>query len=112
MLYLVIGTGVTLLSILFQLVAVCRLTIPLLYAMSVPTVFRSWYLAHTAPAEGIWYGLLALVVLSWAVSLIRRVIDRVDKYRTDREDMELFASRVRQARGNGAAIISTEGLWI
>lgn len=112
MLYLVIGAGAALLSILFRLAAVCRLTTPLLYALIVPTVFRGWYLAHTALAEGIWYGLLAMVVLSWAVTLIRRVIDLVDEYRADREAMELFASRVRQARANGEASVSTEGLWV
>jgi hypothetical protein len=101
-----------LLSILLRLAAVCRLTIPLLYAMVVPTVFRGWYLAYTALAEGIWFVLLALVLLSWAVSLIRRVIDFVGEYRTDREAMELFASRVRQARANGEASVSTEGLWV
>ena len=112
MLYLIIGAGAALPPILFRLAAVCRLTIPLLYALIVPTVFRGWYLAHTALAEGIWYGLLAMVVLSWAVTLIRRVIDLVDEYRVDREAMELFASRVRQARANGEASVSTEGLWV
>lgn len=111
MMYLTIGVGMALLSILLRLAAVCRLTIPLLYALIVPTVFRGWYLTHIALAEGIWYGLLALVVLSWAVSLIRRVIDLVEEYRADREAMELFSSRVRQARANGEASVSTEGLW-
>jgi len=111
MLYLIIGAGAALLPILFRLAAVCRLTIPLLYALIVPTVFRGWYLAHTALAEGIWYGLLALVALSWGVTLIRCVIGLVDEYRADREAMELFASRVRQARANGEVSVSTEGLW-
>lgn len=112
MLYLIVAVGMALVSILLRLAAVCRLTIPLLYALIVPTVFRGWYLAHTALAEGIWYGLLALVVLSWVVSLIRRVIDLVDEYRVDREAMELFACRVRQARASGETIVSTEGLWV
>lgn len=112
MLYLIFTAALALIAILFRLAALCRLTILLLYALVVPTVFRGWYLAHTALAEGIWYGLLVLVVLSWAVSLIHRIICLVEERRADREAMERFTSRVRQARANGEATVSVDGLWI
>ena len=35
------------------------------------TVFRPWYLAHTTPADGIFFVLAGLAALSWVVSLIR-----------------------------------------
>ena len=41
------------------------------------TVFRPWYLAHTALADGIFFVLVGLVALSWVVSLIRVVREMV-----------------------------------
>ena len=43
MAYLMLGIVMIFLSIVFRLAAVFRLTIPLLYALIVPTVFHEWY---------------------------------------------------------------------
>ena len=53
------------LAVLFWAARKLRLTVPLLYALTVPTLFRPWYLA-----EVIFFGLLAVSALSWAVSLV------------------------------------------
>ena len=50
-----------------------RLGIPLLYALIVPTVFHEWFYANYTLAYGIWYAMIALVVLSWGVTIVRRV---------------------------------------
>ena len=50
-----------------------RLTIPLLYALLVPTLFHEWYYAHQTIAEGIWYAMLMMVALSWVVTIVKRV---------------------------------------
>ena len=55
MLYFMLGAGVLALSAAFRLAAVFRLTIPLLYALIVPTLFHDWFYSHQALAEGIWY---------------------------------------------------------
>lgn len=110
MMYLIFAVGIALASILFRLAPACRLTVPLLYALVAPTVFRGLYLSHTALADGIWFGLLALSALSWVVSLVRRIVDIVDEYRSEHEAVELFAGRVRQARADGEAVVSTDGL--
>jgi len=60
-------------SILFRIAGFLRLSIPLLYAMIVPTVFHEWYYAHTGLATGIWYVMLGLVAVSWIVSIIGRI---------------------------------------
>ena len=49
-----------------------RLTIPLLYALLVPFLFRDWYYAHEALGNGIFFGLLGLTLLSWTVTLVRK----------------------------------------
>ena len=50
-----------------------RLTIPLLYALVVPTLLSDWYYAHYTLANVIWYVLLAVTVLSWVYSLVRKI---------------------------------------
>ena len=59
MAYLMLGIVMIFLSIVFRLAAVFRLTIPLLYALVVPTVFHEWYYANQTLANVIWYVLLA-----------------------------------------------------
>lgn len=43
MMFWMIGAGLGILAILFRLAALARLTIPLLYTMSMLTVFHGWY---------------------------------------------------------------------
>ena len=111
MMFLVISAGLGVLAILFRLAALARLTIPLLYTMSMLTVFHGWYRAHTVLADRILFALVGLVALSWLLSLIRFVCDLVMQARDDAAAMEYFSYRVRKARENGEDTVSTEGLW-
>jgi len=47
--------------------------LPLLYALLVPTLFSGWYYSHYALANGIWYALIVLGLISCIVSLVRKV---------------------------------------
>ena len=58
-------------SILFRTAGLLRLSIPLLYALIVPTIFHEWYYAHVVLATGIWYAMLGIVAVSWIVSICR-----------------------------------------
>lgn len=116
MVYLMLGGGMLILSVVFRLAAVFRLSIPLAYALFVPTLFHGWYEAHRVLGEGIFYALLTLVVLSWAVSLVRKIRHIVDVRREDELSMTLFRQRLRQNReygvptpGGGA--IRVDDLW-
>ena len=60
-------------SILFRIAGALRLSIPLLYALIVPTLFHGWYYTHYTLANGIWYIMLGVVAMSWVVSIVRRV---------------------------------------
>ena len=53
MMYAVLSLGLALLEGVIRLAQVLRLSVPLLYGALVITVFRPWYLAHTALADGI-----------------------------------------------------------
>ena len=111
MIFWMIGAGLGALVILFRLAALARLTIPLLYTVSMLTVFHGWYQAHTAMADNILFALVGLVVLSWLLSLGKRVWRFIQEKRDDRAAIEYFKYRVRKARENGEDTISTEGLW-
>ena len=73
---MIAGLGV--LALLSRLAALTRMTIPLLYTVSMLTVFHGWYRAHTVLADRILFALVGLVVLSWLLSLIRFVCDLVN----------------------------------
>ena len=101
MAYLMLGIVMIILSIVFRLAAVFRLTIPLLYALIVPTVFHEWYYANQTLANVIWYVLLAVVVLSWVVSLVRKIRGIVLQRREEKMLEEIVRSRMRAARMYG-----------
>ena len=103
--------GLVLLPILFHLALKLRLGIPMLYAVLMLTVFHSWYQAHTMLADGIFFALVGLVILSWVVTLFRHIFDLLGEWREDRELAELLACRVRQARASGRSAVSVDGLF-
>ena len=111
MMFMILGIGLFLLPILFRLALKLRLGVPMLYALLALTVFHGWYQAHTALADGIFFALVALVALSWVVTLLRHLWDLLEDWREERAAAELFAYRVRQARAAGEYTITTEGLW-
>ena len=73
MLMIVFGAGCLLLSVLFHAASLLHLSLPLLYALIVPTLFSGWYYSHYALANGIWYALIVLGLISWGVSLARKI---------------------------------------
>ena len=101
MAYLILGIVMIFLSIVFRLAAVFRLTIPLLYALVVPTVFHEWYYANQTLANVIWYVLLAAVVLSWVVSLVRKVRGILLRRREDKMLELIVRNRMREAQMHG-----------
>ena len=73
MLYLCFGISVVFFTVIMVLVSRLRLTIPLLYALLLPILCPEWYEAHEALGNGIFFGLLGLVAVSWVVSIVRRI---------------------------------------
>ncbi|PWM29331.1 MAG: hypothetical protein DBX40_00240 [Clostridiales bacterium] len=61
------------LGLIFRLVAMLRLSVPLLYALVVGFFFPVWANTHQALSMSILYGLLGLCVLSWILTLIRKI---------------------------------------
>lgn len=111
MMLLILSAVLFLLPLLLRLAVLLRLQLPLLYLAAVYTFLRPWYLAHTGLAEGILFGLIALTLLSWLVTVFRYIMSFAEEWSMDRAAVERFRERVRQARANGETTVSTEGLW-
>lgn len=76
-----------LLNSLFKIASFLRLGIPLLYALIVPVFFSNWLHRNEALALGIWYVMIGLVVLSWILSIRRKIrrrrVQKEDRYNPD-----------------------------
>jgi hypothetical protein len=62
-----------LLNFMFKLTSIFRLGIPLLYALLVSILFPDFVQEHEILANGILFALLALVLLSWVVTIRQRI---------------------------------------
>lgn len=99
--YILIGLLVLVLSILFRVAAALGLTIPLAYALIAPTLFHDWFHSNQALAEGIGWGLVALVALYWVVSLVRKIRAFIDRRREEKIAEQIAIRRIKQAQAEG-----------
>ena len=108
---IIFGFALMLFPILFRLALKLRLGIPMLYAVLMLTVFHGWYQAHIALADSIFFALVGVAVLSWLVTLARRLWELLEELRCELSAARAFAGRVRQARLEGRTAVSAEGLF-
>jgi hypothetical protein len=110
MMFMILGFGMFLLPILFRLMLKLRLGVPMLYALLMLTAFHSWYQANSALADGIFFALIGLAVLSWIVTLLHCFAGLVADWREECAVAELLAYRVQQAGANCEYVIHTDDL--
>jgi putative Mn2+ efflux pump MntP len=112
--FIIFGAFVIVLSIIFRVAAAFRLTIPLLYGLLAPTLFSKWFYANYDLANFIGYALLAIVGLSWVVSLIRKIRTFMADRREERFSDDLLRERIRTATErdeNGYLIVDADDLY-
>ena len=91
MLYLIVFGVIVIVSVVLRISSALGLSVPLAYGIIAPTLFYDWFHTHQQLAEGIGWALIALVAISWIVSLIRKIADAVDCCRdAEIEDMILL----------------------
>lgn len=71
-----------------------RLTLPLIYALLVTTIFHEFYITHTDLADGIFFLLIACVLLSWLITIGRNLYSSI-------AEQEKALEQIRQAIANG-----------
>jgi pilus assembly protein TadC len=63
-----------LLNFMFKIASFFRLGIPLLYALLVPVLFPDWVQDQETLAPLIFVGLIALVILSWVITIRKKIL--------------------------------------
>lgn len=63
-----------LLNFMFKIASFFRLGIPLLYALFVPILFPNWVQKNDTLATLIFIGLIAVVILSWIITIRKRIL--------------------------------------
>ena len=61
-------------ALLLRAISRLRLTIPVGYAVVMSLCFGEWYHAHEALGDSVFFALLVLVVLSWVISITRKIL--------------------------------------
>ena len=88
---ILLGAGISiiliLVSLVFRLTKPLHLTIPLLYITIVNVFFNEWYKVNTFLAHLILAVLIGIVIISWIISINRKISDR----RVERNRVELDA---------------------
>lgn len=91
MLYLIVFGVIVIVSVVLRISSALGLSVPLAYGIIAPTLFYDWFHTHQQLAEGIGWALIALVAISWFISLIRKIADAVGRRRdAEIEDMILL----------------------
>lgn len=78
------------------------LGIPTLYGLIVGFFFSRWAEQNHALAYGIAYGLYAIVVLIWLISLIRFLSDKAFERKLEREEELRFVEELKHRQMNTA----------
>ena len=60
-------------NLIFRFASLFRLTIPVLYAIVVPVFFPDWLHKNETLVTVIWFALIGLVILSWIVTIRKRI---------------------------------------
>ena len=65
-----------LLNVILRIASFTRLIIPVLYAIIVPVFFPDWLHENKTLVTVIWFALIGLVILSWIVTVRRKIRSR------------------------------------
>ena len=60
-------------NLIFRFASLFRLTLPVLYAIVVPVFFSDWLHQNETLVTVIWFALIGLVILSWIVTIRKKI---------------------------------------
>jgi pilus assembly protein TadC len=63
-----------LVNLFFKIASFFRLGVPLFYALAVPILFPDWVQEQETLATLIFFGLIAMVILSWVITIRKRIL--------------------------------------
>lgn len=95
MIYLIVFGIVVIVSVVLRISSALGLSVPLAYGIIAPTLFYDWFHTNQQLAEGIGWGLIALVAVCWLVSLIRKIAGLVERRRNTEIDDMILLHRIK-----------------
>ena len=99
LIYIIICLAGFLIGIIFRAAAMLRLGIPLLYTLVLAFGFPMWAHEHQELSMMSLYGLLALCVLSWIVTIAKKIQARKIRRDYERMEEEMTLEEVKARKG-------------
>ena len=95
MLYLIVFGVIVIVSVVLRISSALGLSVPLAYGIIAPTLFYDWFHTHQQLAEGIGWALIALVAVSWIISLVRKIAGFVERRRDAEIEEMILLHRIK-----------------
>jgi len=108
---------IALLPLILKLLIKLRCSFAIGYIVLANTVLRDWTSDNTQLADGILFVIVAVTLLSWGVTIYKKVAAHYGFSRADRQRGKLLVSQLKAAHSNGVSnhkifIKSADGLPI
>ena len=87
------------LSLVLRIAGATRLLLPLLYEAAITFVFPKWAQMNPGLSKGILHGLIALVAVSWIVTLVQKVQELSAKKHLQRLQEEMALEELIERQG-------------
>lgn len=98
---IVIYIAIIFFSLVLRAAGKLRLTIPLLYIILLATVFNEWAAKNETLSIVIFGALMALVVASWVVTIVRTVRSWFDGGREEKDMEKILLYQLQKAHEQG-----------
>lgn len=99
MISIVLCALVFVVGILFRVAGALRLSVPLLYCFIVAFFLPGWSTRNPELSMGILYGLIGLVVLSWVITLIRKIREYRAQKEIEQWEAEAVLEELKRKQG-------------
>ena len=86
-------------GIVIRIAGVLRLGIPLMYTLTVAVFFPSWSHDHPLLSMGILYALLVCSLISWIVTIVRKLREYLAEKRMEKWEAEMLIEDLKRKQG-------------
>ncbi|NCB26704.1 MAG: hypothetical protein EOM62_14725 [Bacteroidia bacterium] len=95
---------IAILPLILKLLVKLRCGFAIVYIVLANTLLRDWASGNTRLSDGILFAIIALTVLSWGVTIYKRLAERYGFSRAARQREKLLTAQLNAARSAGVPI--------
>lgn len=92
---------IALLPLILKLLIKLRCSIAIVYIVMANTVLRDWASNNTRLSDGILFAIIALTLLSWSVTIYKKLAERYGFSRAARQGEKRLATQLKAVRSAG-----------